>query len=149
METSLKTGFAQIFSCCPKKLSCPKFGAAAGPLAPRPVRLCAKAKPHCGLINLASSSSGKEYFRELRSSQIHFKYLSTKFFGLGSWLNSGLHIAKYFRWFALSSLKFLRIIWFVKMHPQNNSQVSPHVVQHTIFLVYESTVTECKMRFNN
>ena len=26
METSLKTGFAQIFSCCPKNLSCPKFG---------------------------------------------------------------------------------------------------------------------------
>ena len=34
METSLKTGFAQIFSCCPKKLSCPKFGGAAAPLAP-------------------------------------------------------------------------------------------------------------------
>ena len=26
METSLKTGFAQFFSCCPKKLSCPKLG---------------------------------------------------------------------------------------------------------------------------
>ena len=37
METSLKTGFAQIFSCCPKNLSCPKFGGAAAPLAP-PVR---------------------------------------------------------------------------------------------------------------
>ena len=34
METCLKTGFAQIFSCCPKKLSCPKFGGAAAPLAP-------------------------------------------------------------------------------------------------------------------
>ena len=31
---SLKTGFAQIFSCCPKNLSCPKFGGAAAPLAP-------------------------------------------------------------------------------------------------------------------
>ena len=43
METSLKTGFAQIFSCCPKNLSCPKFGGAAAPLVPpptRPVRLC-------------------------------------------------------------------------------------------------------------
>ena len=29
METSLKTGFAQIFSRCPKNLSCPKFGGAA------------------------------------------------------------------------------------------------------------------------
>ena len=42
METSLKTGFAQIFSCCPKNLSCPNFGGAAAPLAPRPVRLCWK-----------------------------------------------------------------------------------------------------------
>ena len=28
METSLITGFAQIFSSCPKNLSCPKFGGA-------------------------------------------------------------------------------------------------------------------------
>ena len=34
METSLKPGFAQIFSCCSKNLSCPKFGGAAAPLAP-------------------------------------------------------------------------------------------------------------------
>ena len=34
METSLKTGFAQIFSRCPKNLSCPKFGGAAALLAP-------------------------------------------------------------------------------------------------------------------
>ena len=32
MEMSLKTGFAQIFSCCPK------FGGAAAPLAPPPAR---------------------------------------------------------------------------------------------------------------
>ena len=38
METSLKTGFAQIFSCCPKNLSCPNFGGAAAPLAPPPAR---------------------------------------------------------------------------------------------------------------
>ena len=34
METSLKTGFAQVFSCCPKNLSCPNFRGAAAPLAP-------------------------------------------------------------------------------------------------------------------
>ena len=34
MGASLKTGFAQIFSCCPKNLRCPKFGGAAAPLAP-------------------------------------------------------------------------------------------------------------------
>ena len=41
MQTSLKTGFAQIFSCYPKTLSCPKFEGAAAPLAPppQPVRL--------------------------------------------------------------------------------------------------------------
>ena len=38
METSLKTGFAQIYSCCPKNLSCPKFGGAVAPLAP-PARM--------------------------------------------------------------------------------------------------------------
>ena len=31
METSLKTGFAQIFSYCPKALSCSNFGGAAAP----------------------------------------------------------------------------------------------------------------------
>ena len=34
MKTSLKAGFAQIFSCCPKNLSCPKFGGTAATLAP-------------------------------------------------------------------------------------------------------------------
>ena len=34
METSLKTGFAQVFSCYPKNLSCPNFGGAAAPLGP-------------------------------------------------------------------------------------------------------------------
>ena len=34
MGTSLKTDFAQIFSHCPKNLSCPKFGGAAALLAP-------------------------------------------------------------------------------------------------------------------
>ena len=38
METSLKTGFAQIFSCCPKNLELPKLwgGGAAVPLAHPP-----------------------------------------------------------------------------------------------------------------
>ena len=38
METCLKTGFAQIFSCCPKNLRCPNFGGAAAPLPPPLVR---------------------------------------------------------------------------------------------------------------
>ena len=32
--TKLNYYFAQIFSCCPKNLSCPNFGVAAAPLAP-------------------------------------------------------------------------------------------------------------------
>ena len=36
METSLKPGFAQIFSCCPKNLSCPKFGGGYSPPRPPP-----------------------------------------------------------------------------------------------------------------
>ena len=39
METSLKTGFAQIFSCCPKDLSCPIFwGGGTNPPPPVPAR---------------------------------------------------------------------------------------------------------------
>ena len=34
METSLKTGFAQIFSRCPKNLSSQTLGGPAAPLAP-------------------------------------------------------------------------------------------------------------------
>ena len=47
METSLKTGFAQVFSCCPKNLSCPKFGGAAAPLAP-PARTPMRVGVHKG-----------------------------------------------------------------------------------------------------
>ena len=45
METSLKPGFAQTFSCCPKNLSRPKLGGAAAPLAPparTPMGVCLK-----------------------------------------------------------------------------------------------------------
>ena len=38
MKTSLKTGFAQIFSRCPKNLTCPKFrgGGCSPPRPPGP-----------------------------------------------------------------------------------------------------------------
>ena len=36
METSLKTGFAQIFSSCPKNLSCPNFKGGLQPPSPPP-----------------------------------------------------------------------------------------------------------------
>ena len=59
MQTSLKTGFAKIFSCCPKKSELPKiWGGLQPPSPPRPVRLlvsllkkCAKI---CVILNLDS-----------------------------------------------------------------------------------------------
>ena len=40
MKTSLKTGFAQVFSCCPKKAELPKIWEGLEPPSPpRPVRL--------------------------------------------------------------------------------------------------------------
>ena len=36
MKTSLKTGFAQIFSCCPKKYELPKLWGGGGCSPPRP-----------------------------------------------------------------------------------------------------------------
>ena len=51
MKTSLKTGFAQIFSCCPKNLSCPKFGGAAAPLAPPGPYAYGKEDPPDKIIN--------------------------------------------------------------------------------------------------
>ena len=41
METSLKTGFAQFFSCCPKKSELPKIWGGCSP--PRPAGLYAYA----------------------------------------------------------------------------------------------------------
>ena len=90
METSLKTGFAQVFSCCPKNLSCPKFGGSAAPLAP-PARtpmwlatlfivistveiskidkICIPARP-CNILYLSSQNPGINfpYFQLARRS---------------------------------------------------------------------------------
>ena len=63
METSLKTGFAQIFSCCPKNLSRPKFGGAAAPLAP-PARTPMRLKPSRANVVLQSSYSGASLARQ-------------------------------------------------------------------------------------
>ena len=57
METSLQTGSVQIFSCCPKKLSCPKFGGAAAPLTPpahtpMPIRPWTTPNRPCGSMSL-------------------------------------------------------------------------------------------------
>ena len=56
METSLKTGFAQVFSCCPKNLSCPNFGGAAAPLAP-PARTPMSVKTSMITISLQTALS--------------------------------------------------------------------------------------------
>ena len=58
METSLKTGFAQIFSCCPKNLSCPKCGGAAAPLARTPMKRFLKILK---IKKLTDVKNGSEY----------------------------------------------------------------------------------------
>ena len=58
METSLKTGFAQIFSCCPKNLSCPKCGGAPAPLARTPMRRFLKILK---IKKLTDVKNGSEY----------------------------------------------------------------------------------------
>ena len=70
METSLRTGFAQIFSRCPKNLSCPKFGGAAAPLAP-PARTPMYSK-HDPII--------KRRFRKPENTKEHIKKDSNRYF---------------------------------------------------------------------
>ena len=72
METSLKPGFAQIFSCCPKNLSCPKFGGAAAPLAP-PARTPMVARLYSYLLILVLLL-GQRYL----SHKTKFKHEKTK-----------------------------------------------------------------------
>ena len=67
METSLKTGFAQIFSCCPKNLSCPNFGGAAAPLA-HPART---PRARCSEKRRALWSSQNQIDRVLSRISIH------------------------------------------------------------------------------
>ena len=83
METSLKNGFAQIFSCRPKDLSCPKFGGAGAPLAPSPARTpmthtvnIHSLKHHCKHCFLNSENKTKK-----KRNQCHFFTKQTKLAG--------------------------------------------------------------------
>ena len=60
METSLKTGFAQIFSCCPKNLSCPNFGGAAAPLAPPARTPMNKTVAEDAVVDTSDNGHGKK-----------------------------------------------------------------------------------------
>ena len=57
MKTSLKTGFAQIFSCCPQKMGARKFGAGLQPPPPPPLAPLARTSPVRKLKRISSSSS--------------------------------------------------------------------------------------------
>ena len=74
METSLKTGFAQIFSCCPKNLRYPNFGGDAAPLAPPPplvrtpmrIYTCQLFRSHLVVIGISEYTQlFSEYFQML------------------------------------------------------------------------------------
>ena len=62
MKTSLKTGFAQIFSCCPQNTreleNLPGVGAAAPP------------SPHGLYAPLNETKKDKLFFKQLRSSYL-------------------------------------------------------------------------------
>ena len=78
METSLKTGFAQSCSRCPKNLSCPKFGGAAAPLAP-PARTPMQIRSiyFCIETCIGENINWKSYNRiiKLSTSYIIVKYI--------------------------------------------------------------------------
>ena len=69
METSLKTDFAQIFSRCPKNLSCPKFGGAAASLAP-PART-----PMVIRVSVGPEFNSLYYFKHTALKLIQFRYM--------------------------------------------------------------------------
>ena len=73
---SLKTGFAQIFSRCPKNLSCPKFGGAAAPLAP-PARTPMQGPKH-GIISLLY----REIFILRCNFRVHNLFIKISFYRL-------------------------------------------------------------------
>ena len=68
METSLRTGFAQIFSRCPKNLSCPKSG--GGCSSPRPPGPYAYGS-WCG-FGISSNWDLKIVYRENSTSCKHY-----------------------------------------------------------------------------
>ena len=68
METSLKTGFAQIFSCCPKNLSCPTR---RRPLLKRSTK--SRALTYSLLIR-SSFSSLNGYFYKITWDQAQFSF---------------------------------------------------------------------------
>ena len=59
MKTSLKTGFAQIFSSCPKKMGVSKifWGGEGGGCSPPPNTPLARTSPLTKLKRISSSSS--------------------------------------------------------------------------------------------
>ena len=64
METSLKPGFAQIFSCCLKNPSCPKFGGAAAP---------GRGGSHTLPIRVCAAQSGRDFEAHDLERGIHFR----------------------------------------------------------------------------
>ena len=79
METSLNTGFAQIFSSCPKNLSCPKFGGAAAPLAP-PARTAMDGRTHAREYSLLVHHEYPIFLPEVLCCIVHARARLSLFF---------------------------------------------------------------------
>ena len=65
MKTSLKTGFAQIFSCFSQKMGARKFGAGLQPPSPPPPH-----RPPGPYIPRKEIKKDKLFFKQLRSSYL-------------------------------------------------------------------------------
>ena len=69
MKTSLKTGFAQIFSCCPQKMGAQKFGAGLQPPLP-PIAPPPPHRPPGPYIPRKEIKKDKLFFKQLRTSYL-------------------------------------------------------------------------------
>ena len=69
METSLKTGFAQNFSRCPKNLSCPKIWGGCSPPRPPGPYAYDTVNDSCKLVNSSTDEKGFWQVRQQRNQQ--------------------------------------------------------------------------------
>ena len=127
MEKSLKTGFAQIFSCCPKNLSCPNFGGAAAPLAP-PARTPMNLLIRWLFLNFTPFVMPAEIRQIIFVTLNHFFMLWISFFifAIPCILSCSL-LSSFEKWCPLT----LHFLDFPFLHPFNKENKWPRVCKKT------------------
>ena len=127
MEKSLKTGFAQIFSCWPKNLSCPNFGGAAAPLAP-PARTPMNLLIRWLFLNFTPFVMPAEIRQIIFVTLNHFFMLWISFFifAIPCILSCSL-LSSFEKWCPLT----LHFLDFLFLHPFNKENKWPRVCKKT------------------